>query len=299
MSTVENEKKILLLDFLVVKMMENKSGFICKSDKFDLFILPISSNCANLSVNCYYRIVRPNIESFINNKIISNEDNKRVQPLKHVKIKINRAKPTDLTKFETTYGNNLPVLASSNKPNQNFIELIKKESLPMYVKLTKSVDTKKGNYKICEIKDVTGAKKTVILKDAQLANMVIGNVYYIKEIEFSYMTKQLFILSSASIMLATSDMSNEFINIPCGDFSCNKILDWDNLTEYNSCPVDKKKLTDEFVCSKCLQTFENDDENIKDWIVHLIVMNSTEDGTRTVLLFKRNFNIILDKLHSF
>jgi len=180
-----------------------------------------------------------------------------------------------ITKFETFYCN----------------KLLQNQYLPMYVKLTTSV-----GYIICEIKDVTGAKKTVILKDAQLANMVIGNVYYIKEIEFSYMTKQLFILSSASIMLATSDMSNEFINIPCGDFSCNKILDWDNLTEYNSCPVDKKKLTDEFVCSKCLQTFENDDENIKDWIVHLIVMNSTEDGTRTVLLFKRNFNIILDNI---
>jgi hypothetical protein len=180
-----------------------------------------------------------------------------------------------ITKFETFYCN----------------KLLQNQYLPMYVKLTTSV-----GYTICEIKDVTGAKKTVILKDAQLANMVIGNVYYIKEIEFSYMTKQLFILSSASIMLATSDMSNEFINIPCGDFSCNKILDWDNLTEYNSCPVDKKKLTDEFVCSKCLQTFENDDENIKDWIVHLIVMNSTEDGTRTVLLFKRNFNIILDNI---
>jgi hypothetical protein len=294
MSTVENEKKILLLDFLVVKMMENKSGFICKSDKFDLFILPISSNCANLSVNCYYRIVRPNIESFINNKIISIEDNKRVQPLKHVKIKINRAKPTDLTKFETTYGNNLPVLASSNKPNQNFIELIKKESLPMYVKLTKSVDTKKGNYKICDIKDVTGAKQTIILNDTQIANMVIGNVYYIKEIKFNSVKKRLFISSSASIMLATSDISKEFINIPCGDFSCNKILEWDTLTEYNSCPVDKKKLTDEFVCPKCSNKFEKDDKNIKDWLVHLVVMNPTEDDTRTILLFKKNFNISLE-----
>ena len=66
MYIVENEKKILLLDFYVVTMMETKSGFICKSDKFDLFILPISSNCANLSVNYYYRIVRPNIANFIN-----------------------------------------------------------------------------------------------------------------------------------------------------------------------------------------------------------------------------------------
>ena len=49
-------------------------------------------------------------------------------------------------------------------------------------------------------------------------------------------------------MLATSDMPKEFINKPCGDFSFNKILEWNNLTEYNSCPVDKKKLTNEFVC---------------------------------------------------
>jgi hypothetical protein len=294
MSAVEAEKKILLLDFLVVKMIENKSGFICKSDKFDFFILPISSKCDNLSVNCYYRIVRPNIESFSTKKIISIEDNKRVQPLKNGKLKITKGKPTDITKFETTYGINLPVIDSSKKINHNFIELIQRESLAMYVKLTRIVDNKKGNYKICDIKDVTGAKQTILINDTHLANMVIGNVYYIKDIKLNSVTKRLFIPSSVSIMLATSDISKEFITIPCGDFRCNKILEWDNLTEYNSCPVDKKKLTDEFVCLICSNKFDKDDNNIKDWLVYLKVLNPTADDTRTVLLFKKNFEISLE-----
>ena len=98
-------------------------------------------------------------------------------------------KPNELTKFETTYGNKWLVVASSKKTNQNFNELIQKQSLPMYVKLTKSVDNKKGNYKICDIKDVTVAKQTIILNDIQIDNMVIGNVYYIKEIKFNSVNK--------------------------------------------------------------------------------------------------------------
>jgi len=172
-------------------------------------------------------------------------------------------KPNELTKFETTYGNKWLVVASSKKTNQNFNELIQKQSLPMYVKLTKSVDNKKGNYKICDIKDVTVAKQTIILNDIQIDNMVIGNVYYIKEIKFNSVNKWLFIPSSASILLAVSDISKKFIKIPCGYFSCNKILEWDNLNEYNLCHVDKNKLTDEFVCWKCCNKFEKDDKILK------------------------------------
>jgi hypothetical protein len=51
------------------------------------------------------------------------------------------------------------LLVATKQIKKNFIELIRKESLPMYEKFTKFVDNKKCNYKNCDIKDVRGANK--------------------------------------------------------------------------------------------------------------------------------------------
>lgn len=285
------EKKILLLDFIVIKILENNAGYICKADKLDLFILPINNECKDLQCNNTYRLIRPKLESFENKRIISPESGKRIQPLKSTKNKISKSKPNELTKFESTYGNNLITAMSNNKTKFIFSDLAKTEALPIYVKLTKLIDGKNGNYKICDIKDITGSKKTITLNNTYIKSMEIGGVYYVKDIKLNSNKNWLYVSSTVSIEPATSDIKEEFKNIPCGQFLANKVLEWDHLNEYSSCPSDKKKLSEEFICPKCSTKFEAINDEIKDWRVNLIVMNSNDDDTISILLFKRNFII--------
>lgn len=284
-------KNIFFIDFYIVKLLDNKCGYLCKSDKVDFFILPISKNTMNLQPDHMYRIMKPLMENFKDKKIISLEGSRRVHELRGNKPKFVKGKTGDVGKFEQAYGNGVIGFKKNNdSTNSTFFDLSDKYSVPIYIKLGKIIDGKNGEYKICDVKDKTGAKQVLTINNSQSKNMIVGGVYYISELKLNAKGRP-YITYTTSILPATSEVEAEFKDIPCGDILVKRIIGWEDLQEYFSCPKDKKRLLEDMMCPKCNEKFDANMPQVKDWRVNIIVMNPKEDDTRSVLLFKRNFII--------
>ena len=189
----------------------------------------------------------------------------------------------------------------SRKPNQSKVDKLTVKVITM----SRIISTSKGNYQICNIKDVNGNTASINIYSNCLNSLEIFKIFTLTNLRKSEVTKN----DETKMRLHTTGFtktesgSNEdavnFRNIGNGEQSITgTIIGFGDLTSYQSCKIHYKKLDEMNNCPKCNKEL-NDAQMLKDFRTEIYIeaknLDDEETEVKQILVFKRALDIQLDE----
>ena len=200
----------------------------------------------------------------------------------------------------------------SKKPNQSKIDKITVKAI------TKSrvINTDKGNYQICNIKDSSGNTTSINLYSKYLNSLEPFKIYSITNLRKAEVNKddtkkmRLHTTNFTKVEIGTLEDSLNFQNIGNGDkYITGEVIGCGDYTPYQSCKLHFKKLDENHNCPKCDKELQNE-EIIEDGRteVYIEAQKGEEDGkggeegkgeeegneeteVKEIIIFKRVINL--------
>ena len=199
----------------------------------------------------------------------------------------------------------------SSKPNQTKIERLTVK----VATVSRVIATNKGNYQICNIKDVKGNTTSINLYSNYLNSLELFKIFTLTNLRKSEVTKneetkmRLHTTGFTKIEGGTIEDAMNFKQIGNGDESITgEIIGFGELSIYQSCKIHYKKVDEDNNCPKCNKELK-DDQMLEDLRTEIYIeaqdenSNDEESEVKQILAFKRILDIkqgedIEEKLNS-
>ena len=281
----------------LIKQISANSYII--ADKTMVALLDISdapSHGKYLNNGSWYKLIKcqKGEQSTIKiNKLFKPVKTTNKEELKDISVQVN--------KLENTIAS-----AASSKKYEDFRTISKKPNQSKIDKITVKVITKsrvisanKGNYQICNIKDLNDNSSCINLYSKHLNSLEPFKIYTIANLRKSEVNKndetkmRLHTTGFTKIEVGTMEDSINFQNISNGDKSIiGEVIGYGDLVIYQSCKLHYKKIDENFKCPRC-DTELNQEKIIEDCRTEIYIETKKEDDNeddtdvKEILIFKR------------
>jgi hypothetical protein len=187
----------------------------------------------------------------------------------------------------------------SHKPNHTKIDRLTVKVITM----SRVITTSKGNYKICNIKDVNGDKASINLYGKYIDSLELFKIFTITNTRKGEVTKddetkmRLHTTGFTKVEHGTLEDSINFKEVGNADQSITgEVIGFGDLAIYNSCKLHYKKLDENNNCPRCNKDLK-DDEILEDFRTEIYIeakrsdITDEESEVKQILAFKKALNI--------
>ena len=199
----------------------------------------------------------------------------------------------------------------SKKPNHSKVGRLTVKAITV----SRVITTSKGNYQICNLKDINGNTASINLYSNYLNTLKPFKIFTITNLRKGEVTKndetkmRFHTTGFTKIEVGTMEDSMNFKQIGNGDESITgAIIGFGDLSIYQSCKVHFKKLDETNSCPKCDKELK-DEDILEDFRAEIYIeaqngnLNDEETEVKQILIFKRTIDIkqgedIEEKLNS-
>ena len=285
----------------VVKRIDEEMFIV--ADETDVALLDTRDSLGlakNLTVGDWYKLIKCSKGSQ-NNVVKSHKS------FKPVKMKMNK-KLEDIDRKVKEFEGSLDI-KPKEIDNIDFEILKEKENNSQVDEVTikvmsksRVINTNRGNYQICTIKDYKGNKTSINLYSKFLDHLEPFKIFKLNNIRKSEITKneitemRLHTTGFTRIKEVTEEESAMFNNVTNGDAAITgELIGTGDITTYKSCQLHFTKLSDKNECPKCLKSL-SDKEIINDYRLELYIEEARNDeeseaNVVEILIFKRNLPV--------
>ena len=290
-----------MLTVQLIKSISQNSFII--ADKSSVAVLDFQNNpdhAKGIHEGCWYKLIKcqkgEDGSTIKINKLFKLVKTQNKEKIKNISIEVERLKKGLEEKASTKQYTNFKDV--SMKPNHTKIDKITVKVLTN----SRVISTNKGNYQICNIKDINGDVASINLYSNYLNKLDLYKIFTISNLRKGEVNKddvtkmRLHTTGSTKIEVGSTDDSLNFNDIGNGDESITGVvIGFGDITLYLSCKKHYKKLDDDSRCPKCEQEVSKDDI-LEDFRSELYIesinndMNDEETEVKEIIFFKRAFS---------
>ena len=293
-------------EILTIKMIKeiDATSYVI-ADKSSLALLDISMQPSHgrlLKPGYWYKLIKCKRADNMTVRI-----NERFKPIKlsvKQELKIDQKK---IEKFEESLKTTAKLKKYENleniskRPNHSKVETLTVK----IIKISRIIETSRGSYQICTIKDHTGNSASLNLYAEYMDRLELFQVYIFKNLRKAEIVKKdevamrLHTTSFTKIENCTTEDSLNFQNVGNGSETLmGQIIGCGEFVTYKSCNLHYKKIYEELNCPRCESKVK--EENVaKDFRIEMYIQVSKKEGddqemdVKEVLMFKRVLGSLL------
>ena len=189
--------------------------------------------------------------------------------------------------------------ALASQPNHSKIDRITVKVITQ----SRIISTEKGNYQICNIKDVNGETTSINLYSKYVNQLTPFNIYTIMNLRKAEVTKndetKMRLHTTGFTKIEDGDVqdSMNFQNLTNGDETITGVvIGFGEISLYQSCKLHYRKLDDDLKCPKCDNEISSADI-LEDFRTEVYIEASNDENKETdvkeIVVFKRALDIKL------